>query len=131
MGMRSETYAALGGFDEQFELYYEDVDICERAQVFGGCALAPIEWGVHVGGASSATASTLSYCLGRISRLRYFRKRYGASWVTDATIGVIAAVEFLARSITAQSEGMHARLQSISQQWAEMRTPGSVNLLSP
>jgi GT2 family glycosyltransferase len=31
MLFRHETYAALGGFDEGFFLYYEDVDICIRA----------------------------------------------------------------------------------------------------
>jgi GT2 family glycosyltransferase len=31
MLFRSDAYAALGGFDERFFLYYEDVDICVRA----------------------------------------------------------------------------------------------------
>jgi len=31
MLFRRETYAVLGGFDEGFFLYYEDVDICVRA----------------------------------------------------------------------------------------------------
>lgn len=31
MLFRSEAYAALGGFDDRFFLYYEDVDICVRA----------------------------------------------------------------------------------------------------
>ncbi len=31
MLFRREDYAALGGFDESFFLYYEDVDICVRA----------------------------------------------------------------------------------------------------
>ncbi len=35
MFMRSDTYRLLGGFDEKFHLYFEDVDICARARVLG------------------------------------------------------------------------------------------------
>ena len=31
MLFRSETFRALGGFDERYFLYYEDVDLCRRA----------------------------------------------------------------------------------------------------
>lgn len=35
MLFRSADYAALGGFDESFYLYYEDVDICKRISLAG------------------------------------------------------------------------------------------------
>ena len=35
MFMQSETYKQLGGFDEKFHLYFEDVDICARARALG------------------------------------------------------------------------------------------------
>jgi GT2 family glycosyltransferase len=35
MLFRRETYAAIGGFDEAYFLYYEDVDICWRLQAGG------------------------------------------------------------------------------------------------
>jgi hypothetical protein len=35
MLFRSETYAALGGFDERYFLYYEDVDLCRRMRARG------------------------------------------------------------------------------------------------
>jgi GT2 family glycosyltransferase len=31
MLFRSETFRALGGFDERYFLYYEDIDLCRRA----------------------------------------------------------------------------------------------------
>jgi GT2 family glycosyltransferase len=33
--LRSESYRLLGGFDEKFYLYFEDVDICARARGLG------------------------------------------------------------------------------------------------
>ena len=35
MLMRHETYRQLGGFDERFHLYFEDVDFCARARSLG------------------------------------------------------------------------------------------------
>ena len=35
MLMRSETYRELNGFDEKYHLYFEDVDLCARAQLAG------------------------------------------------------------------------------------------------
>ncbi len=35
LALRKETFEALGGFDEGFFLYYEDVDLCQRAQKKG------------------------------------------------------------------------------------------------
>lgn len=35
MLMISETYHALSGFDEKYRLYFEDVDLCARAQLAG------------------------------------------------------------------------------------------------
>jgi GT2 family glycosyltransferase len=35
MLLRSETYTAIGGFDERYYLYYEDVDLCRRLRARG------------------------------------------------------------------------------------------------
>lgn len=33
--MRAETFRSLGGFDEKYHLYFEDVDFCTRARLAG------------------------------------------------------------------------------------------------
>jgi len=33
--LRSETFRSIGGFDEKFFLYYEDVDLCARLRMLG------------------------------------------------------------------------------------------------
>ena len=35
MMFRQDTYSKLGGFDQKFYLYYEDVDLCARMQLLG------------------------------------------------------------------------------------------------
>lgn len=40
MLFRADDYRAVGGFDEGFFLYYEDVDICARLWKAGRCVLA-------------------------------------------------------------------------------------------
>jgi N-acetylglucosaminyl-diphospho-decaprenol L-rhamnosyltransferase len=35
MLMKNETYRELNGFDEKYRLYFEDVDLCARAQLVG------------------------------------------------------------------------------------------------
>jgi len=50
-------FARRNGFDARFELYYEDIDLCNRAAALGGCVFVPVRWGRHVGGASAAAAA--------------------------------------------------------------------------
>ena len=45
---RRETYAALGGFDQRFFMYCEDIDLCRRAQAIdGGVWVCPATSVVH------------------------------------------------------------------------------------
>ena len=51
---RRDTFVELGGYDEQFFLYYEDVDLAWRARLQGFRAvLVPTAQVVHLGGVSS------------------------------------------------------------------------------
>ena len=129
LGMSASTFSQLRGFDEQFELYFEDVDICERARPLGGCLFVPKDWGVHIGGASSSKVPELSYCLLAISRARYLRKHFGQTKPMSLLILSIALIELATRTLTRQGEGVRVRLKAVGLQMREIRTPGSVLLL--
>jgi N-acetylglucosaminyl-diphospho-decaprenol L-rhamnosyltransferase len=52
--VRTEAFNHIGGFDEQFFLYYEDDDLCLRMQKSGfECLFEPAAQARHMGGASS------------------------------------------------------------------------------
>lgn len=82
----AELFARLGGFDERFFLYYEEVDLCRRIQALGLQVQYWPELRVrHVGGASARTVSgaevasagsQLTLWRAR-SGLLYYRKHHG------------------------------------------------------
>lgn len=125
---RRDVLEEWGGFDERFELYFEDVDLCDRARSAGAVVMDTRRYGIHVGGASARTAVAASYCVFRISRIRYLAKRGGR---LGATVGLgITAVELLARTVTRQPEGDRARWRTLLLALREVLRPGSVGVLT-
>lgn len=56
--IRRSLWTALGGFDDQFFMYSEDVDLCLRATALGyRPCITPTAVVIHEGGASSASPS--------------------------------------------------------------------------
>jgi len=76
--MRHEVYDDIGGMDEGFVMYSEELDLCHRAKNAGWrvvfLATAQI---IHHGGKSSEQASARKHILFQQSKIRYFRKYYG------------------------------------------------------
>lgn len=124
-------FESLGGFDERFELYFDDVDLCARAALeMDGCALKAERWGVHIGGESYKSSGGAAYRMARISRLRYLRKHFGATARTSATAISLAILETALRSVSRRAEGTRVRLTSLREQIRECAVAGSVQLLS-
>lgn len=121
------TLEALGGFDERFELYFEDVDLCDRARAMVGVFLDTVRYGVHAGGSSARSAGTASYCAFRISRVRYLAKRHGRAGAIAGAVLTVA--EALVRALTRQPEGGRVRRLALRLVLQELRRPGSVCVL--
>ena len=52
--LRKSAFEAVGGFDESFFLYWEEVDLCQRLREMAWeIHFAPVAAVTHVGGAST------------------------------------------------------------------------------
>lgn len=85
MLIRRSTFETVGFFDEEFFLYFEEVDFCRRAKQAGIAswfvAGAPI---THIGAAATGMKDETRPMPGYWfdSRHRYFRKHHGAAYAT-------------------------------------------------
>lgn len=94
--LRTKAFRQIGGFDEQFFLYYEDDDLCLRMLQAGfECLFEPAALARHIGGASS----TPSYKTDFKKHFHYSRSRNlairkylgtGASWRYLAKTALVA-----------------------------------------
>lgn len=91
MLMRRDDFVALGGFDPDFEMYLEDVDLCRRLRHGGKTVLREPGAGVvHLGGKSwrSSVEKRDHY---QRSKITYFRK----GGVTPATLALLQLLRAL------------------------------------
>lgn len=85
---RRDLLESVGGFDEGFFLYCEEVDLCHRIADRGAPVLyVPEALCTHAGGASAPRAALLPVLA--TSRIRYARKWFGRGRATAYTIGVL------------------------------------------
>jgi GT2 family glycosyltransferase len=91
--LRREAFERVGGFDERFFLYAEDVDLCLRLRQAGGKLMYVAEAVVeHDRGASRATdpaATALQY---RRSQIAFYRKHRGV--LATSTLRAYLALRF-------------------------------------
>jgi GT2 family glycosyltransferase len=84
MMLRKPVYDQLGGFDPDYFLYGEDIDICLRARLAGySIAYCPSAKITHIGGASEQSSPTLEKFLRKKRGFFLFcKKHYDARDVT-------------------------------------------------
>ncbi|MEO1646786.1 MAG: glycosyltransferase family 2 protein, partial [Chloroflexota bacterium] len=80
---RREVYADIGGLDEGYVMYSEEMDWCKRARDAGWNATylgtAQI---IHHGGKSSEQVGAHKHIWFQESKVRYFRKHHGTGFAT-------------------------------------------------
>jgi GT2 family glycosyltransferase len=77
--VRGELLKRLGGFDEQFYYYYEDLDLCHRIWDAGyPLVYTPAVAITHLGGQSTNVRFPIAFALDKYrNRYRYFYKYFG------------------------------------------------------
>lgn len=86
--VRRELLEALGGFDETFFMYSEDVDLCRRSWDLGRAVVyTPDALCVHAGGASAPRSELIPVLMQ--SRVRYARKHFGRGAALAYRLGLV------------------------------------------
>lgn len=85
------TFASLGGFDERFFLYMEDVDFGRRLAAAGGGVVAIDETLEHRGAGSTSVAESVRRGLLEAARVRYAEIHYGAAFARTLGLATAAA----------------------------------------
>ena len=96
MVVRAETFRDVGGFDERYFLYYEDIDLCLRAQEAGWrVAMAPHARVLHEGSKSTEREPAIKVYHHARSRVLFFSRHLQISPVTFA----ISETAFVVRRV--------------------------------
>ncbi len=99
---RSQVYETIGGLDEGYVMYSEELDWCHRAKDAGfGVAYLGSARIIHHGGKSSEQASARKHITFQQSKLRYFRKFHSRLAAECLRIGLLLgyAVQLIEESI--------------------------------
>lgn len=106
--VRRDALEAVGGLDEGYFMYAEEVDWCKRMAVQGWEVwYAPAAQVVHIGGASSVNRKTSREADLYRSRVRYFRIHHGRlqAEMLKAMIVAFTSAKQLAHTLTRLATG--------------------------
>jgi GT2 family glycosyltransferase len=116
--VRSKLLKELGGFDERFYYYYEDLDLCHRIWDAGYPILyTPAASITHLGGQSTTGRFPIPFELDKYrNRYRYFHKHFGREGVRKCRYTSLAwlwvrRAGYTLLSLTKPSEALKRRLE--------------------
>jgi len=116
--VRSGLLKQLGGFDDQFQYYYEDVDLCRRIWGAGHPVLfTPSATVIHLGGQSTSTRFPVPFELDKHrNRYRYFYKYFGQKGARSCrrhslTRIRVRQVKYGIRAMFRPTEGLRRRME--------------------
>ncbi len=112
---RREIYEQIGGLDEGYVMYSEELDWCKRAKLAGWRViyLADAQI-VHHGGKSSEQIVARRHIWFQESKLRYFHKYHGA--LTAQTLRIFLLVSYALQLAVEWAKGMLGHKRSLRQE---------------
>jgi N-acetylglucosaminyl-diphospho-decaprenol L-rhamnosyltransferase len=123
--VRREAFQAVGGWDEQFEFWYEDVDLARRLRARGDVLYVPSVEVAHVGG-HSARRLTRAQLVSRHYRgaLLYAHKHFrGSQRIPTGLAYAVAGAAKLVLSRDGESRRAYARVLRSGVRVAAGRAP--------
>lgn len=115
---RADALAAVGGFDEGFFMYAEEIDLCRRLRDAGWathyCGAAQV---THHEGKSSEQAVAARHVRFHRSRVRYFWKHHGRGAAEVVRWGILAA--FALEALLEAGKGLAGHRRAL--RWARVR----------
>lgn len=104
--VRAEAWNAIGGFDEGFFLYFEDVDFCRRLTDAGWkVGYEPEHRVTHLRGRSSDQASAQVEVWYRMGQLRYYAKHN--PWLQGLVLRAHLFVKYASRALRGEPAARH------------------------
>lgn len=112
---RREVYTQIGGLDEGYSMYSEEMDWCKRAKDAG--------WGIvyfgqaritHHGGKSSEQATPRTHIHFHESKLRYFRKYHG--WATAQLLRLFLLISYVGQIIIESGKSVLGHKRAMRQE---------------
>ena len=112
----------VGGLDDGFFMYMEEVDWCRRATAQGWCVrYVPSAVFTHTGQHASRTSEGRTYLHNLRSRVRYFRKHHGpvAAFFAKAILGASLVLKWLSTRFGARgAEASSVYVRGLEAVWA-------------
>lgn len=117
--IRREVFAALGGFDERFFVYYEDMDFAVRARKLGWSSVyLSTAQAFHRGqGTTDAATERRLFYFAR-SRVLYARKHFGAMGALAVTLTTFLFEPLVRATASPRSAG--ATLRAFGMVWRDL-----------